>query len=620
MEPQASLIFFPAFRIQTGRRRGRTVTLFASHNPTNKAASTLCASLLFSAQTARTMPRLFARHQPVALISKVKEGSTAWLTTGLPASGRRYRVAKRVAGKEAQDEEDQRESRCQREDRPSDDRQDIVSVGPGGLQLPAESVAGPKASERIAATEKPQASTGAQTSGKTERAKAGLAPKADETAACGTAAVALSRNATTHSAVPSAKASKAAKISGAAVVPTRSPALPHWGAMDVIKSKGQVDNDESMWVQCDQCFKWRKGTGGTLPGGVCIRWCCSHSGRDCGEACDWCRDSRCRCNDQEDYDGYQTRGYRLPVGFWTVVRFRNSDQTPVGPPWLTYRSRCPACGVMSGGIDRREKMQAWLGRHSKCVAEWRGLSTSDFDFKLDAETRSIYKDYLQAVKRGMRLSFEDLTAALKPCRDAQKQPKWRAVKDVAPRLESAKLRGLLVPKSSKDNGGELGRVAPSSRPSNSLKRVHDEAGTQRTMSSTKKLCSHSQSRASSALGSGIDRETQLSPSKSNGVLEACANEKVAKGCRLEELVLAAEQEMLQMAAAERQGPAGHPENPQSLLGAGLRPSRSEMQKEFHPWPDVPCPQVSEQQARGLWQAGPPNEFSQAIPRQMECEI
>ena len=103
----------------------------------------------------------------------------------------------------------------------------------------------------------------------------------------------------------------------------------------------------------------------------------------------------------QSYSGYSTGGYSLPNGFSVVIRFRRAADRELGPPWLSYRSRCDVCGEVSSGMDRRDYMQKWLVRHRGHNAEWKDLTVDAFDFKVDQRVRDWYAVYVRLLRRGV---------------------------------------------------------------------------------------------------------------------------------------------------------------------------------------------------------------------------
>ena len=155
------------------------------------------------------------------------------------------------------------------------------------------------------------------------------------------------------------------------------------------------------WLQCDACFRWRRGIALPPDSDLCRRWTCPDSGRRCQEPCDHCLSKDCNCMMSQSYSGYSTGGYSLPQGFSVVIRFRHAPGREVGRPWLSYRSRCDVCGEASRGMDRRDYLQRWLENHQGHNAKWKDLTVDAFDFKVDQRVRDWYAVYVRLLERGI---------------------------------------------------------------------------------------------------------------------------------------------------------------------------------------------------------------------------
>ncbi|CAD7699194.1 unnamed protein product [Ostreobium quekettii] len=304
-------------------------------------------------------------------------------------------------------------------------------------------------------------------------------------------------------------------------------------------------SEEPFWAQCGRCFKWRQGVGGHMRGVALAGWRCEYALGSCDDVCDWCRRAECSCKGS-NYEICRTDNYRLPVGFWAVIRFKNCNCVPVGTPWLVYRSVCSGCGSTSPGMDRRDKLEGWLSSHRGCRPEWKRLSLRDFDFRLSAQAREVYKQYLLAVKGGMKLSFGDLLLALQPCRNAWTQGKWREVREFTCESDDTKASVPQTKKLAKPSQlashSKLGKACKHSKSQKVV--VHNSAAS---------VSQAANGRLQRAIRSGMKRP-----------LRAC-DERQPKHCRLEELVLAAEQDMQQAFASTRPNLRNRSAVPQSML-------------------------------------------------------
>ncbi|GMH32923.1 hypothetical protein BSKO_00757 [Bryopsis sp. KO-2023] len=177
------------------------------------------------------------------------------------------------------------------------------------------------------------------------------------------------------------------------------PPVPDLPVPDLVESP-QVSHEssETRWIQCDVCFRWRREKDIPIfPTGSIEHWSCDIDGRNCSEVCDWCKVEPCSCRNQSSYSGFLMSGYTLPPGFRASMKFRaGREPLTVGGPYLNYVGYCERCAAWSGGMDRRQKVAAWLHAHRDHNPDWARLTELNFDFRLDEQTKELYRVYSDA--------------------------------------------------------------------------------------------------------------------------------------------------------------------------------------------------------------------------------